>query len=233
MKIAKIVFTGADDKTDPAQLRSISDDFPQVEWGILFSKNKGHARYPKWNWVEALIRDHLGMPLAAHLCGQYVRDLLSGNFQIMDQSWAEAFRRFQVNFHGIKVTDDQAEAFLTKLVFHDKDHEWLLQMDGVNDQLYWAAKVQSIRVFPFFDLSGGDGVLPEKWHTPLGDFCGYAGGLGPHNLQEQLKKLEVVVGDDPIWIDFETHVRNEKDEFDLERVRRCIEIAEPYLLGDK
>lgn len=231
MKINRITFTGADDRTDQDQMRSISEECSQVEWGILFSKNKGHARYPKWPWIESLMRDHPTLPLAAHLCGQYVRDLLVGDFDQLEQDWAKAFKRFQVNFHGVRVTDVEAEAFLTKLVFYDQAHEWLLQMDGVNDQLYWAAKVQNIRVFPFFDLSGGEGVLPEKWPAPMGDYCGYAGGLGPHNLESQLEKLSSVVSsDDAIWIDCETHVRDEADQFDFNRIRRCIEIASPYLV---
>lgn len=231
MKISTITFTGADDRTDQSVMQAISDEFPRVEWGILFSRgNRGMSRYPKLSWLAELIKTHPGIHLSAHLCGQYVRDLLAGDFGQFDMDWSSSFKRIQVNFHGIKVDDTQAEAFLGGLASYDQTHEWILQMDGVNENIYWAAKAQAIRVFPLFDLSGGDGVTPDTWPTPTADFCGYAGGLGPHNLEEQLKKIEGIVdSDDPIWIDFETWVRNDKDEFCFDRIRQCLEIARPYM----
>lgn len=53
-----------------------------------------------------------------------------------------------------------------------------------------------------FDTSSGFGILPEKWPELLPElYCGYAGGLGPDNLQEQLEKIESVIGDNEIWVD--------------------------------
>jgi hypothetical protein len=54
-----------------------------------------------------------------------------------------------------------------------------------------------------FDTSGGAGVLPQEWPVPAKDFwCGYAGGLGPFNVIEQVRKIETVCAK-PFWIDME------------------------------
>lgn len=83
---------------------------------------------------------------------------------------------------------------------------------------------------PLFDVSGGIGVVPESWPKPFKDvYCGYAGGLGPTTIVEQLKRIEQVVGDCEIWIDMETRIRSENDAvFDLGKVVECIELALPW-----
>ena len=44
--------TGADDSVDPKELFRISEKYPFVEWGILFSKSAtGRYRYPSKEWI--------------------------------------------------------------------------------------------------------------------------------------------------------------------------------------
>jgi phosphoribosylanthranilate isomerase len=104
-------------------------------------------------------------------------------------------------------------------------------MDGVNDQLLHWARSQGIDAVPLFDLSGGAGILPEQWPEPIeGVYCGYAGGLSPENVAEQLEKIEAVTPNARIWIDAETHVRSNGDQlFDLEKVRRFLEVTRPWV----
>jgi hypothetical protein len=97
----------------------------------------------------------------------------------------------------------------------------------------------------------GAGILPREWPKPIyldvhpGDdgcgvqqhrYHGYAGGLGPDNLAEQIPLiLAAAAGNEHtaegrIWIDMETRVRSSDDRtFDLAKVRRCLEIAAPYV----
>jgi phosphoribosylanthranilate isomerase len=79
-----------------------------------------------------------------------------------------------------------------------------------------------------FDASGGKGLLPENWLPPFsGMRCGYAGGLNPDNLQEQLVKIAKIANGQSVWADMETGVRTD-NRLDLEKVRRCLEIAKPW-----
>lgn len=71
MNINKITFTGADNNTNPEDLFKFSEEYPLVEWAILFSKNKsGVERYPDAKWVKSLLENAPNINLAAHLCGQ-------------------------------------------------------------------------------------------------------------------------------------------------------------------
>ena len=76
-------------------------------------------------------------------------------------------------------------------------------------------------------------MLPERWDHPLAKTaipCGFAGGLSPENVASQIEKILPVVGETPFWIDAETHLRSDDDRrFDLERVRRFLEEARPYV----
>jgi hypothetical protein len=111
-------------------------------------------------------------------------------------------------------------------------YPFIFQMDGVNDHHYmWLQENldKNTSLLPLFDRSHGEGVLPKDWAEPIDNvLCGYAGGLGPENLEKQLQVLSDRVGDREIWIDMETRVRNEHDEFDLDLVKKCIDIAAPY-----
>jgi phosphoribosylanthranilate isomerase len=72
-------------------------------------------------------------------------------------------------------------------------------------------------------------VLPDKWPRPVpGIYCGYAGGLGPDNVVEQVKKISEVAGDVPFWIDAETKLFT-NDRFDLDKVRRFLAAVGPYI----
>lgn len=47
--------TGADDATDIDELLKLSDQFPFVEWGILFSQSSASKpKYPTKEWLYKL-----------------------------------------------------------------------------------------------------------------------------------------------------------------------------------
>ena len=79
-----------------------------------------------------------------------------------------------------------------------------------------------------FDASAGRGVAPEGWPAPLpGHFCGYAGGINPDNVAGHIDKI-AAAGAQDTWIDMESGVRTD-DRFDLDKVRRVLKIAEPFV----
>ena len=56
--------------------------------------------------------------------------------------------------------------------------------------------------------------------------CGFAGGIGPHNIKAVLKNLENgPAAHSEIWLDMETHIRDataNADMFSLDKVQMCI-----------
>ena len=121
------------------------------------------------------------------------------------------------------------EAFLAGAF--PKNAQIIFQLDDVNNSLQDIAKKGGIDAVGLFDLSGGDGILPTQW-PQSNQYIGYAGGLSPDNLLQQLYAIETVCGSE-IWIDAETHVRSNNDQlFDLDLVDKFLSIAEPYVITD-
>lgn len=217
MKLDRVTITGADDSIHPSALISLSQEFPFVEWGILFSGSQtGNPRFPSPEWVRGLPP---GLQYAAHLCGRYVRDLvLEAHFTWWEGRPGNFFDRIQLNFHG--QFHRQHRNFLGEATLR-ADAQFILQCDGVNDDAVRDLCRQAPERFvPLFDTSGGAGRLPTSWPEIWPDqYCGYAGGLGPDNVIEQLKMIEAKTNGRRFWIDMERRVRTPDDRgFDLRKV---------------
>lgn len=113
-KLEALGFCGADDSVNPRLLALIGQNYPLVEWGVLFRPDKeGQPRYASMDWVARLgeiLKSEPGstgrIRLAAHLCGSHVNDLLSSSTnsssaKAIDEFLARlydwGFRRVQVN----------------------------------------------------------------------------------------------------------------------------------------
>lgn len=222
--LTTVTFTGADDSIAPDELCYLSELYPFVEWGILFSqRHQGSYRYPSAAWIERLSKiKPLRMKLSAHLCGWWVRDIVQhGNFGWhRAHEYADMFDRIQLNFHAERMRGASGlDVVLNAGAWHKP---FILQCDNVNDSLardmalHWPGAVQ-----PLFDTSGGAGVLPQSWPSPWpSTVCGYAGGLGPSTIVPELTKIAAVTGDSEYWIDMERRVRSADDtKFELMKVQ--------------
>ena len=232
--IDRVTITGADDSVDPEALRYYSEKFPFVEWGILFGSRSGpRPRFPSNDWIARVARlaKKEGLQLSAHLCGSWVkRWVLNAEPTWRDRKLTDAFQRIQFNFHG--QYHKAAMGFIATLrQTKDAPQEYIFQHDGVNDSLISTfTGGASIKAYVLHDVSGGAGILPKSWPAPIGIYCGYAGGLGPDNLKEQIEHILAAAGDTRIWIDMETRVRSEDDaRLVLAKVEKCLSIAEGFV----
>ena len=235
MKINRVTMTGADDSIKAEMLEPLTARYPFVEWGVLLSRSsEGRVRFPSRNWLG-----HFGdtysqkWQLAGHLCGSWVRDLvLHGEMTCFVErpEFMSYFPRIQLNFHGDR--HEPHKLFWERLRVHP-DKQFIFQLDHINDDLLQRALEKKINAVAFFDISHGAGIVPESWPAPIpGVYCGYAGGLGPENIRDQLKKLEQVVGDTTIWIDMESSLRSVaigKNFFDLYKCEKVLEIVMPWI----
>jgi len=229
MKLDRITFTGACDTTNIDSLIDLQKEFPHVEWGILLSENKegNHPRYPGKKFQEGLLAHKGLLNLSGHLCGRWTRELVEGNFTyaVDRHDMFNLWDRMQLNFYRPDKADPK---FYSRLIQFPK--EFIFQYGRGNPLFHEAVKKGIQQIWPLFDRSGGRGVEPTSWPKMIADYCGYAGGLGPDNLKDQLPKIEEVVGDKTIWIDFETKVRSSDDRtFELGKIRECLEIAKPWV----
>ncbi len=227
MKINKVTMTGADDSVDPIRLIEIQKDYPFVEWGILTSrKSQDSYRFPSEKWrndLYELAKDEPQINLSCHICGTYVKELLMGGGRLIREIgnlWS-LFQRMQINTHGVKHQFEWGAVSGLK----ELNKEVIFQYDAANTEILEYAYINKVRCSALFDMSHGAGVLPKEWLKPLEMVkCGYAGGLSPENITEQLALIESKVGDYELWIDMETKVRSNDDElFDLDKVVSVLE----------
>ncbi|QQG37408.1 MAG: hypothetical protein HYS17_07415 [Micavibrio aeruginosavorus] len=148
-----------------------------------------------------------------------VRNLMSG------------FQRIQLNLKFGDVEGKYDPAELVARVRENPQHQFILQYTKEKKDL-----LPLFRDVPnhalLFDASAGRGISPGHWDAPLpGHFCGYAGGLNPENLQENLNLISSIANGYTTWIDMESGVRTD-DRFDIGKVRRILSIAAPYAAHD-
>lgn len=235
MRINRVAITGADQSVRPQDLKILTKQFPFVEWAILLSQSdKARYRYPTQEWLEELwsAAKECALPMAGHLCGSWVRNLIEGKANVFDEhpEFLEMFPRIQLNFgsyhvdqfflHSLKPYQNQ---FIFQVGVKEKEEKEILLRSGLNMGLNLAV---------LFDQSEGKGLSPVEWPQVIDQFyCGYAGGLGPNSLAEQLSKIADAVGNKTIWIDMESKVRSNDDmSLDLEKVKLCLEIASSWVI---
>lgn len=222
--LTTVTMTGADDQTNIKDLLKLSQKYPFVEWAILYSPNQdGNPRYPLPKWRNDFIDAVRGTSVrrAMHLCGPTVRDLLAHGPQKL--AYRAGYQRIQLNFNANRYTEDD----LKKLA---KKAGWAEFWDGSTQGIivqYNSANVKVPEIFisngcsdvqVLFDASGGRGLELDTYPAPLSDFeCGYAGGIGPENIDESLEKAATAAGPRDYWIDMESKVRT-NEVFDLEKV---------------
>jgi len=233
MKNIKIVtITGADDSVDQSKLFELAELFPFVEFAILIRKDSNTLRYPSFSWIKKLseMYESNKINLSVHLCGSWVRDICKGNWSILENKEFmeifQIFQRIQLNFSPY-VRNIDRDVFIDSIISKKEleNKQIIFQLKNINDELFVKAKENNLNVVPLFDISGGNGLLPESW--PFSDeFCGYAGGLNPDNVENQINEIMKVSSD--IWIDVESGIRTD-NIFDLEKVKMFLQRSSPYV----
>lgn len=242
MEIRYVTLTGADDSVKPSDLAKISAKYPFVEWGILFSQCKtGDERYPTLAWIDELIEtaaSEQSMNLSAHLCGKWVADILLGHFTFFrDEKLIQTFQRTQLNLGHKRIEDALNSDFIP--LFNETVSDIQVILGGnykgltFDYDFFWKNSI-----FPMLDASGGRGIAEQQWLKP---FCGesgqqimhgYAGGLGPDNVVEEVEKIAQIIDDESVlnktvWIDMETNLRTD-GKFDLTKCEQVLEVVSDW-----
>lgn len=225
-----ITLTGIDDRTDIRELVRLQELYPLVEFGVLlsWSLQGNERRYPSIQTVRAF--NEAGLNLSAHICGSAARQFAQGDTTILDhilgQIGTVRFKRMQLNLAGFP-----AERFVPLPTEYGSAKEIILQRMGVDELNHYRERL-SDHPSVLLDASGGRGR--ETPIVPLrGPFkVGYAGGLGPDNVEEKLSFLlgRPEVGD--FWIDMESGVRS-FDWFDVTKAEEVLKKCNAALLKNK
>lgn len=229
MILTRVTITGADDNTDIHRLFDLSDEFPNIEWGILIYPDKeGKPRYPTEEWRRNLMRwKPRFVKVAGHLCGSAVSNFFGKNSYEENQNY-NVYDRIQLNFrYDKKDPEGKTNRIHNYLFMSDIETKVIIQQNVNNAEFIPILKDRldpSWRPQILFDASGGKGKVMSGIQQPIEGFkCGYAGGISPENVTTILHDLIFRLPKyEEIWIDMETGVRTD-NQFDLKKVRSVMD----------
>jgi hypothetical protein len=227
-QLTHCTLTGVDEKTDLRLVSALSGKFPIVEWGFLYSpKRQGSpGRYPSVYFLRNAFKElPVHVKVALHICGDGVTQLIHAEAVVSElvQLVGQRGGRVQLNFNARTTQEKFTLAEVHACIARHPDVRFITQNNGANANV-WLDLMDLPNHAILFDASGGKGLSADQWVAPLdGVNCGYAGGLGPINVAEELKKIQSVVGDASFWIDMEGKLRNADDWFDLTAAKSVLE----------
>jgi len=198
-----ITVTGADEATDVAALSKLD-----AEIGLLYTATpEGRRRYPSRDWIAAAANK---LPrLSIHVCGSTARQ------QLHEHQLPDIVLRAQ----RIQVNGAVTLVELQMLCARYPKHTIITQHNLKNIGLASSTILNHARLQ---DASGGAGILAAKWQLNESPRpFGFAGGLSPENLAEQMPQI-LKVARPGWWIDLESSLR-EDDAFSVERARRAVD----------
>lgn len=234
--LTRVTISGADHTVPHSALLDLSAEFPFVEWGILWSsKRDGTHRYPGHNWRETFM-GRAPRHVAIHLCGSLARDFMAPAYHFDMPDWP--IERVQINtpladIHALRERALTWPRWQFILQAHnDRALHHCVNIASQIDNCAVLSDGSGGRGIPIVRKVGGSSVVtlpaapPPAW-LPFG----VAGGIGPDNVGAVLRAMAdrgLLDGADA-WIDMESGVRNEADEFDLSKVRQVLETARHWV----
>ena len=205
---------------------------PQVEIGMQALPASMSTGKPRNKWFNGLLQlvQNIDMRLnvAVHVNYQWCDEICSGKIPGEIQQWmgmrraferTPVIKRWQLNIgDNTKNWDTRAVA---KLISDHPEHEFIFPYnDTVRNKIDELNKT-GVPFSLLYDSSYGYGKLPEQWNPPVYDnhMMGYAGGLSPENIAENLDKIAQQVPENyRMWIDAEGRLmRPGTREFDPQR----------------
>jgi phosphoribosylanthranilate isomerase len=259
-----IGFCGLDDSVDPYMVLMMCHSYPIIEFGVLFRPDlEGQPRYPSKRWVEQfsdVLKNHatsIDMKLAAHLCGTRVNDVLNNSGdEFINQLIEWNFHRVQINATARNGVDTSNLAAAVPNIVRivnkyagtiefiiQRNEETTILWEGLEEYYKSQNTPWPNNLSMLYDESKGTGKETKEWPIISKDIpyqVGFAGGLGPHNIQTVLPELVTIIQNASsstttneqqhprtYWIDMESSlrsIRNGIDIFDLEKCHQVINI---------
>ena len=241
MPIDRLSIAGPDKAVRPQELAELSDRYPFVERSILYGRPiKPLRRSPTLAWIcepteiSAERARSTGSPsrLLLRLCGAAVASLIraqrNGLAKILPL--LPNFQRTQpnVDYRKVEAALPTLPRVLRKL---RPAPQFIVRLNGkaINAEVGETLRANGLDVALLYDASGGQGITPERWQAPKGDYCGYAGGLSLANIEAQIPLIREAAGSARVYLDLEAGARDAQDRFDMDAVKLLLEIVAPHI----
>lgn len=227
LQIKHVTFSGVDETVSVKDLVALArmwNGLLTVEYAVLHRHGGSKPRYPHNNWVDKFLThtERFNVQRALHLCGAAVDAALNGEYPNRMDRW----NRVQLNICKYDTLPESFDPAKYQLGMDNlMTHAVLpiIQVSSQNPEVVDA--VISNTPFPsiLMDASGGRGESPRVWTRGRSEFAvGYAGGLGPDNITEELGRIQSVVGElNMVWVDMESGIRT-NDRIDLRKMQSVL-----------
>jgi hypothetical protein len=250
-RLRYVTITGADDKTPPRSLVKLAKDFPFVEWGLLLSRTRTglEPRYPSLNWLSEVSNYEVNK--SVHVCGSLARETRTDPLYVIitAKTLVGKIARIQLNVGRDLAAWGACNLFKLETTGNAERIQLILQTSSFRsdiltkfskqtlDNYHWGTApliIVNPALTVLHDASGGQGKRGQ-FDNPLPGWVlpGFAGGLGPDNVEEALEEIERVYprdenfAQDKFWIDMESGVRTD-DVLDLDKVEAVLKKCRAY-----
>lgn len=242
--VTQVFLTGVDEHTRLWELKRLTEKYPQVVWGVLFSKGRAgmipennDVRYPSMKFIENLttfidehnMYDYFGL----HICGKSVRDFIYADKNVRDI--ASYFSVIQLNFRHEAYPLEDIKSSLMRFSNRLPKTQFVTQYNEHNLELWKKLHYPNIGHTALIDFSGGNGIVANAKESidnfPGKDVTrfGFAGGIGLDNVESILQDIKAIKTNRQrqIWIDMETKIRT-YGQLDLDICEKILEVHQNY-----
>lgn len=240
MRLQTITCSGANEHTDIDELVKLMELYPEMEVGVQVSGKKAMIGTPRYTWLSELwqaIRSNLSVisEVALHLNQDWVERFCAGDVPSEVARWLEEefygrffITRVQLNFKiGREKKPDAVK--LVGTIKRYPHQRFILSYNDANAEFITELHDKHQLQFDcLFDNSFGEGVAPTQRSTPAFTdvFQGYAGGLSPENVEDELDSIaRQMPKDRAIFIDAEGKLKGEDKHFSIQKCWQFLENA--------
>ena len=244
MQLEYITCSGISFNNDIEDIIDLGKKYLLAEFAVQASPKSFYKGSPKYEWFNTLlssckvnnirIATHVNLGYCKDMCHGVVPCDLQDLWNVKRKNGEPAIGRVQINinggndiseFHADKVADIIRAYPKIKFIFQyaPEQYERIKQLDK-----------QNVPFALLYDVSGGEGKLSrDSWRGIIlpGHQTGYAGGLSPDNVVENLNYINTLLPADysTTWIDAEGKLKspdsNGKKVFDVALAKKYIERA--------
>ena len=209
---------------------------PRVEIAVQMHPGKVSPGTDRYEWISELVDYLYCVPqrynFAIHVNQQWCDDICSGRIPeelktLFNAKWfylpgRPVVGRVQLNMP--KATANSLDPYRLKNVIDAfPNKEFILQYNNKTKEAVEKMHHVGAKFSLLYDASGGNGISPNGWNKPVyrEHDMGYAGGLSPENIVDNLNQIKTVAPFDTIWVDAEGKLKTD-DKFDVSRAQQYV-----------
>lgn len=241
MRLNKIVLSGANEFTDAGALAEFGRKHELAEIGIQVSGDKaffGSARY--W-WLHTLtfyvssqnrLALHLNKDWAEAFCAGKIPTELETFLKFRHHNGKLVFERIQLNFKIGREKTPNMDTLLATMKRYQPEHKFILSYNDSNKEFIRNIYKSGFMIDALlYDSSFGEGITPAQRAAPVfaDVYQGYAGGLSPDNVTDELNKIGALVPPGKcFFIDAEGKLKGEDGHLSLAKCNIFLQQASKW-----